>query len=499
MAIRDRYKDDLFGQVALNERQLEFVVSLFRYIYFAGPNRCGKTLAALFKLVLHLTGLYPHWYYGIKFSGPGDVMAAGHTEESVRDILILGTHEKPALLGPKGFEGTGWLPKEMISDIQYRKKDFVDWVDIYHHDSQGKHDGVSRLYPAFYSQGQAPIMGRAIRYFLNDEEPGPFPKQEKFIEQSFVRTWDEDGCVDVSATPEHGYSKIYNLFKNPKKKGTHTVIVYDIDDATHKPEEWRQARKDELEFDFMAQPRLHGIPTIGSGGVYNHPDHLIVVDDKDVTVGKDWPEGIGLDFSHGGLDGVCAAVRAAKDPFSGVIYITSIVTMTGVPLEMFIARVRDYMNGSEIPCFWPHDANRHVGGERMKETCQNAGLYMWDEYSHYELPSGKKSNSVMDGLIDCNSRFSLGTLKVLMSCSEEFIIEKSQYRQEAGMPLKKQRDHVLDAMRLLVMMERNMKVPGKLAEYHGGPTRDPVDFYKAARLRGRNKVGFGNKQRTRLR
>ena len=478
MEIRARYQDDILGSIAFNEKQLEFITSRHRYIYFAGANRMGKTTAVLAKLVYHLTGLYPDWYDGRRFEGPGNVMAAGHTEESVRDIIILGNYDAPGLLGPKGAEGTGYLPKHTIDAFQYKKRDYLDWVDIRHHDERGDCDGLCRLMPAYYSQGQAPLMGRKIRYFVCDEEPQPFAREEKFIEQAEVRTWDNEGCVDLSATPEFGYSNIYNRFAKAHD-GQHVVIRYTIDDATHKSEEWREARKEELKYDFMAQPRLYGIPTIGSGGVYNHPDHLIVVEDKDVTVGKDWPQGIGLDFSHGGADGVCAAVKGAKDPHSGVIYITSIVKMKGVALDLFIARVRD-MGGYQIPCFWPHDANRHVGGERMKETCEHAGLYMWKEYSHFETRSGKKDNSINQILIECNRRFSLGLTKVFKSCSEVFLEEKNQYRQEGGVPLKKQDDHALDAFHKLIMMERHMAIPGKVEEYHGGPTRQ-IDYYRAPR------------------
>src|SRR4051812_16043481 len=50
-------------------------------------NRVGKTDAACYEVTCHLTGQYPSWWEGRKFTHPVDVWLSGDTSTTVRDIL----------------------------------------------------------------------------------------------------------------------------------------------------------------------------------------------------------------------------------------------------------------------------------------------------------------------------------------------------------------------------------------------------------------------------
>ena len=63
---------------------------------FIAANRIGKTETAAFELRCHLTGRYPDWWEGRRWSRPTDWRAAGYTMLTTRDILqtaLLGPHE----------------------------------------------------------------------------------------------------------------------------------------------------------------------------------------------------------------------------------------------------------------------------------------------------------------------------------------------------------------------------------------------------------------------
>src|SRR5258707_770829 len=62
---------------------------------FMAANRVGKTFGVGgYETALHLTGLYPHWWEGRRFTQPITALVAGATVETTRDI------GQSALIGP---------------------------------------------------------------------------------------------------------------------------------------------------------------------------------------------------------------------------------------------------------------------------------------------------------------------------------------------------------------------------------------------------------------
>ena len=70
---------------------------------FLAGNRCGKTYCGAMEMAMHLTGLYPHWWQGLRFEKPIRAWAASITAETTRDILqaaYIGNEETPGTLHP---------------------------------------------------------------------------------------------------------------------------------------------------------------------------------------------------------------------------------------------------------------------------------------------------------------------------------------------------------------------------------------------------------------
>jgi hypothetical protein len=59
-----------------------------------GGNRSGKTTAAGFELVAHMSGEYPEWWNGRRWDRPVVAWIAGENVRALRDSLQIG------LLGP---------------------------------------------------------------------------------------------------------------------------------------------------------------------------------------------------------------------------------------------------------------------------------------------------------------------------------------------------------------------------------------------------------------
>src|SRR5690349_12137228 len=74
---------------------------------FLGGNGVGKTEGiGCYEATCHLTGIYPDWWRGIRYSRPIYMIVAGQTKENVRDII------QPKLIGRRGEYGTGMIPRD---------------------------------------------------------------------------------------------------------------------------------------------------------------------------------------------------------------------------------------------------------------------------------------------------------------------------------------------------------------------------------------------------
>ena len=72
-------------------------------------NRVGKSYAGGYEMTIHLTGLYPDWWEGIRFTRPIDAWAAGVTNETTKDVI------QKIMLGDYADPGSGLIPKHLIS------------------------------------------------------------------------------------------------------------------------------------------------------------------------------------------------------------------------------------------------------------------------------------------------------------------------------------------------------------------------------------------------
>lgn len=161
---------------------------------FMAANRVGKTVVGSFEATVHLTGDYPHWWTGRRFSKPVDGWAGSDTGETTRDIVQL------ALMGPPGDFGTGSIPHKAIEGFSMRKgvNDAVDIVRVRH-----KSGGISTLGYKSYDQGREKWQGTARHFIWLDEEP-----PESIYDEALVRTMTVDGLMMVTFTPLKGLSAV---------------------------------------------------------------------------------------------------------------------------------------------------------------------------------------------------------------------------------------------------------------------------------------------------
>lgn len=193
----------------LYPRHMEYFEAQARYreVCALAANRIGKSFGmGGYSVALHLTGLYPDWWPGRRWSKPIDAWAAGKTNETTRDII------QPILLGnvtgtaqDKRMDGTGLIPGRCIPDRPTWRagvSDLVDTIRVKHVSG-----GWSTLGLKSYQQGRGAFEGTAKHVVWVDEEP-PIEVYGEIL----IRTATTDGLVLSTWTPVEGMTETTLMF-----------------------------------------------------------------------------------------------------------------------------------------------------------------------------------------------------------------------------------------------------------------------------------------------
>ncbi|HSR75281.1 MAG TPA: hypothetical protein VLN57_01735 [Xanthobacteraceae bacterium] len=105
-----------------------------------GGNQSGKTLACSAETSWHLTGIYPDWWTGKRFSKPVRCWVVGESVVLVRDTL------QKHLCGGQEF-GTGTIPLERFAKKPIMTPGGQQSIDtaFITHETDGKIDGTSSV------------------------------------------------------------------------------------------------------------------------------------------------------------------------------------------------------------------------------------------------------------------------------------------------------------------------------------------------------------------
>lgn len=204
---------DVDGSVLIHARgkypkHLEFFAAgaAYRERCFLAANRVGKTTCGSFELTAHLTGIYPDWWAGKRFSSPVRAWAAGRRNETTRDIVCA------SLTGPvsysgnrKELAGTGMIPGNLLGRVTWKRgvEDLPDLVKVRH--ATG---GWSTLGFKSYEQGRGSFEGTSQHVIWLDEE---CPMD--VYGECLIRLMTTDGILLLTFTPLEGMSETVMQFQ----------------------------------------------------------------------------------------------------------------------------------------------------------------------------------------------------------------------------------------------------------------------------------------------
>ncbi|MGB1290542.1 MAG: terminase large subunit domain-containing protein [Pseudoalteromonas sp.] len=415
-------------------------------------NRVGKTSTmGGFELTCHLTGRYPSWWKGRKFTKPIEAWAAGKTGQTVRDVI------QKILMGPINDLGSGMIPKEYIKNTTKRSgiSGALDMVFIKH-----KNGGTSELGFKSFDQGRQSFEGTKKDIIWLDEE-SPL---EIYVE-SLLRTTDTTGESNVNGilmltfTPLLGMSEVVLQFLpngeiKESSEGTKHVTTATWDDVPHLTEETKKKLLASIP-PFQRDARAKGIPQLGAGAIYPVQESDWIV--KPFEIPKHWKKVYGLDVGWNKT----AVVWAAIDPESGVIYEYS-----------------EHYQGNEQPVVHAQAIKSRgdwipgVIDPASRGRSQVDGQQLFAQYLALGLKIQKANNAVEAGIYAVWERLSAGRLKTFDTCSN-IIAERRLYRRDEKGKIVKTNDHLMDSERYLIMsgLDRAITKPIKkikAPEYRSG-------------------------------
>jgi phage terminase large subunit-like protein len=167
-------------------------------------NRIGKTDMGSFEATLHLTGEYPEWWEGKRFTEPIRAWAAGTTGTKTKDII------QAKLLGPDTARGTGMIPARAIHDTTPKssgEQGAIGTIYVYHKPT----GGLSIVQLKSYAEGRASFEGTEQHLIWLDEEP-PLDVYTECLLRTMATGEFAGGIMMMTFTPLEGQSDVVNRF-----------------------------------------------------------------------------------------------------------------------------------------------------------------------------------------------------------------------------------------------------------------------------------------------
>lgn len=399
-------------------------------------NRVGKTFLATSEMAYHLTGMYPSWWKGKRFTKPIKAWSIGKTHETTRDIL------QKYLLGSRFDMGTGMIPKDLILKTSTKPGIPEAIQDVYvKHYTNGIEDGISELSFKSYVQGVEAFMGTSIHVVHLDEEPS----NPHIYTECLLRTMTTKGIVICTFTPTEGLSETVQSFipngrfpdggagtvsENALSKYVMNLRWEDAPHLSTEDKEQMLAGMSPHERD----ARSKGIPQLGSGAIFPLAEEDITVEPFNVP--DHWPRCYALDVGWKKT----AAVWGAYDKKTDTWYLYSEYYRGYAEPSIHADAIR--ARGSWI---------RGVIDSAAGASSQRDGRSLLAEYEKYGLDLIGANKAVEAGLLECYQRLSSGRLKIFSHLGNTLGELRVYRRTLDGRIDPKQADHLMDCMRYLIM------------------------------------------------
>lgn len=425
-------------------KQAEFhrLGSQFRQRMLMAGNQLGKTLSAGMEVAMHLTGEYPDWWEGHRFSRATHWWAAGVTSESTRD------NPQRILLGRGRNWGSGTIPSHCLHGkpaLARGVPDSVDTIQVRH-----KTGGISTLKFKSYDQGREKWQGDTLDGIWWDEEP-----PHEIYDEGLTRLNRRKGLALITFTPLLGMTEVVRRFyepdRNDKGAKNRSLTHMTLADATFYTDE----EKENIEHQYtksMQRARVQGLPLFGEGLIYPYNEEQISC--EPFKIPDHWSRICGLDH---GIQHPAALVWIAYDADSDTAYVYDTWKSSDTTIADRVSAWR--AKGDWIPVAWPHDVgfrDKGVTGKPFADIYAQHGMKMVKHSARISLQTGgAQPREPIIAAID--GRMRTGRFKVFSNCRDWFS-EQQRYHRKDGKVVDIH-DDLISATHYAIMELRSAKRP----------------------------------------
>jgi len=412
----------------------------YRQRMLMAGNQTGKTLSAGMEVAMHLTGWYPDWWQGRRWSRPTHWWVAGVTGESTRD------NPQRILLGRRREWGTGAIPWGSFAQDPMMARgipDAVNNVQVHH-----RTGGISTVTFKSYDQGREKWQGETLDGIWFDEEP-----PEDIFDEGQTRLNRQRGSAILTFTPLMGMTSVVSRFLEPDPndpgRKQRNVTHMTLEDATF----YSSSEREEIEGQYtpaMRRARVQGLPLFGEGLIYPFQPEQITC--EPFSIPNHYRRICGLDH---GINHPTGLVWAAHDADNDVVYIYDCWKGSDTTLA---ERVQTYrQRGAWIPVAWPHDvAQRDAGntGQPIAELYEQYGMRMLPRSARMDPNRGgaQPREPIIQHVYE---RLQQGRLKIFSNL-KSLINEQQRYHRKDGQVVA-ENDDLISAMHYAIMELRSAR------------------------------------------
>jgi phage terminase large subunit-like protein len=410
-----------------------------RLIY--GGNQTGKTVACAAEVSWHLTGLYPEWWTGLRFTRPVRVWVVGESSMLVRD------GPQKHLCGPIGEFGTGLIPLESFGRKPIMVPGGNSCIDtaFVTHQTDGKVDGTSSMTFKSFEMQRAKLQSETIDIVWIDERPS-----EEIYSELLARTAASGGHIITSYTPigdGAAAGVTYKYLSEPSSD--RAAFRIPSEEARHITAGKREELAGSLP-EHEIETRLEGIPQLGAGPIFPVellPAVISPFNPDSLPTWCRWCVGIDFGFGH-----PFAAVMIAWDHQSGHIWIVDSFRMDRSSALYHVQRIHNMTKGLRLPIAWPHDGHTHDkgSGAGLMQQYKGFGANMMQRHA---INHGSDNNNVEPALEDIREHWFGGKMTIAPH-NGELLEEIRHYHRDENFKIVKSRDDLVSAMRYAIMMRR---------------------------------------------
>ena len=392
-------------------------------------NRIGKTVSTCYETAMHLTGIYPDWWNGHRFTSPITCMVAGEGWSQVALVL------QNELLGSQDVKitenlGTGAIPRDRIV-IDTMRNDGANCIGVEIRHTSGAN---SYLLFANYTQEVRQLQGFKLNLAVFDEQP-----PDDFFSEIVTRTATTQGKVLCSFTPLKGLNGLVSKFWN-KEEGYNYIRVSWDDVPEYDP--WGQPfllkeTRRQLERDYLPHERdarIAGKPVMGKGAVFQLADWAAVTyktGEVDFNRMPNIQRVIALDL--GLVNDKTVISLMYWEPVEKIAYLHRQIVIQGVeeavPTQYVNHLLRPEVFGT--PIVLPADAGTQgrytMSSSSIRELFEGYGLNLYEKaIMNPPDANGKQTNHKSYGINQMRQMFETGALFVNENCTH-FLSEAQNY------------------------------------------------------------------------